>query len=55
MKITMRDMDNRGDDGEPYEFTKGVESVVSYLDGPLRRDLTDAEIGGPDIEDGSRG
>lgn len=51
MKVTMRDMDNRGDDGEPYEFTKGIESVVSYLDGPLRQDLSAPDIGGPDIDD----
>lgn len=39
--ITLRDVDNRDDDGTPYEFTGDTEQVSAYLDGPLRRDLRD--------------
>jgi hypothetical protein len=39
--ITLRDIDNRGDDGAPYEFTGTAEQIIGYLDGPLRRDLRD--------------
>lgn len=38
-KITLRDVDNRDDAGAPFEFTNSPDSVVSYIDGPLRRDL----------------
>lgn len=51
MEITLRDIDNRDDNGAPYEITTSVESVIGYLDGPLRRDLSDQEIGGPDIDE----
>ena len=44
MKIRLRDIDNRGDDGAPYEFTAEPEKVIGYLDGPLRRDLRDPEV-----------
>lgn len=51
MTYTMRDLDNRCDDG-PFEIkTEEVEVVVAYLDGALRSDLSDPEIGGPDIDE----
>ena len=40
MSITLRDIDNRDGDGAPYEFTGTAEEICGYLDGPLRRDLT---------------
>lgn len=39
MSITLRDIDNRDADGAPYEVTTDVESVIGYLDGPLRSDV----------------
>lgn len=36
---TLRDIDNRGDNGEPYEFTGTADEVCGYIDGPLRGDL----------------
>ena len=50
-EITLRDIDNRDDTGKPYEITTAVESVIGYLDGPLRRDLSEPAIGGPDIDE----
>jgi hypothetical protein len=44
VKIKLRDIDNRGDDGAPYEFVGEAEKVVGYLDGPLRRDLRDPAV-----------
>ena len=38
--ITLRDIDNRDGD-EPYQFTGTAEQVCGYIDGPLRRDLTE--------------
>ena len=38
--ITLRDIDNRDGD-EPYQFTGTTEEVCGYIDGPLRRDLTE--------------
>lgn len=49
-EITLRDIDNRDEDGAPYEITVAHESVIGYLDGPLRRDLTDA-VFGEDIDE----
>lgn len=40
-KITLRDVDNRDDNGAPFEFTGTREQIVGYLDGPLRGDLLD--------------
>lgn len=37
----MRDLDNRDDDGAPWEVTDEPEKLIPYLDGPVRRDLTD--------------
>lgn len=35
----LRDIDNRGDDGAPFEFTvPTLTEVVPYVDGPLRGD-----------------
>lgn len=51
MKIIMRDMDNRTDDDGPFVFTGVVEAVVNYIDAPLRNDLSDPDIGGPDIDE----
>lgn len=39
-QITLRDIDNRDGD-EPYQFTGTAEQVCGYIDGPLRRDLTE--------------
>ncbi len=39
-KIRLRDIDNRGDDMAPYEFEGSTETVIGYLNGPLRRDST---------------
>lgn len=41
--IILRDIDNRGEDGVPYEFSGDTNQIVGYLDGPLRRDLRDPE------------
>lgn len=36
----LRDVDNRGDDGEPWEVRSWTLSgFVSYVDGPLRGDV----------------
>ncbi|WP_394254730.1 hypothetical protein [Pseudoclavibacter helvolus] len=37
----LRDMDNRGDDGDPWETTGSLTKLASYVDGPLRGDLRD--------------
>lgn len=37
---TLRDVDNRGPDGEPFETTGTIEQLAAYIDGPLRSDLT---------------
>ena len=37
--ITLRDTDNRNDDGSAYEFTGPPAQIAGYLDGPLRSDL----------------
>ncbi|AWN04179.1 hypothetical protein KNT89_gp66 [Gordonia phage Petra] len=36
----LRDVDNRGPDGEPYEITGAPDELIAYLDGPVRSDLT---------------
>jgi len=51
MKIRMRDLSNIGDDGDPFEFTRGPRSVWTYLDGAVRADLIDPEAKGPIIDD----
>jgi hypothetical protein len=43
-EITLRDVDNRDENGAPYEITVAHESVIGYLDGPLRRDLTEPDL-----------
>ncbi|QDF17512.1 hypothetical protein SEA_PHROSTEDPHLAKE_69 [Gordonia phage PhrostedPhlake] len=35
----LRDVDNRGPDGEPHEITGTPDELIAYLDGPVRRDL----------------
>lgn len=40
---TLRDHDNRDDDGAPYETTGTADQIVGYLDGALRADITDRE------------
>lgn len=37
----LRDMDNRGDDGEPWETKGSLAKLADYVDGPLRGDLRD--------------
>lgn len=37
----LRDIDNRDDDGAPYETVGPLEFLAEYIDGPLRSDLTD--------------
>lgn len=40
----LRDIDNRDDDGAPYEFTvTSLAEMIPYVDGPLRSDITGAE------------
>lgn len=51
MKITLRDIDNRDDAGAPFEFTGDVDSVVRYLDGAVRSDLTDGATAGADLDE----
>lgn len=41
--LRLRDLDNRGDNGEPFEFTGTAQKVIGYLDGPLRGDLVSDE------------
>ena len=37
----LRDMDNRGGDGDPWETTSSTLSgFIGYVDGPLRGDVT---------------
>ena len=37
----LRDIDNRGDDGAPFEFTvPTLAEMVPYVDGALRGDVT---------------
>ena len=36
----LRDVDNRGPDGEPHEITGTPTQLIDYLDGPVRSDLT---------------
>lgn len=40
LTITLRDIDNRDDDGAPFEATGPAEQIIRYLDGALRNDLT---------------
>lgn len=40
-KYVLRDIDNRGDDGEPWETTGTLAELSGYVDGPLRGDLRD--------------
>lgn len=47
---TLRDLDNRGDDDQPFEMRGDLVEIVTYLDGPLRSDLTDPEINGADVD-----
>ena len=36
----LRDIDNRGDDGDPFEFTVStLAEMVPYVDGALRSDV----------------
>ena len=36
----LRDMDNRDDDGAPFEFTTNtLAEMIPYVDGPLRSDV----------------
>ena len=46
----MRDLDNRDEDGAPYEFTGSLDQVAGYLDGPLRSDLTDPAASAADLD-----
>ena len=40
----LRDIDNRGDGGEPWETTSSTLSgFIGYVDGPLRSDVTSDE------------
>ncbi|AOE44083.1 hypothetical protein SEA_BLINO_67 [Gordonia phage Blino] len=39
----LRDVDNRGPDGEPHEVTGAPKDLIAYLDGPVRRDLIGAQ------------
>ena len=40
----LRDIDNRGDDGDPWETTSSTLSgFIGYVDGPLRSDVTSDE------------
>ncbi|QDB74569.1 hypothetical protein SEA_MELBA_65 [Gordonia phage Melba] len=39
----LRDVDNRGPDGEPHEITGTPDELIAYLDGPVRRDLIGAQ------------
>lgn len=39
MRIHLQDPDNRDDMGASYEFTGTVERAITYLDGPVRKDL----------------
>lgn len=36
----MRDLDNRGDDSDPYEIINYPAEIANYVDGPVRSDLT---------------
>lgn len=36
---TLRDINNRGDDGAPWEATGQPKELVAYLNGPVRSDL----------------
>lgn len=38
--LTLRDIDNRDADGAPYEFTGTPTKLISYLNGPVRSDLS---------------
>lgn len=40
---TLRDPDNRGDDGAPYEFTGDADRIAAYLDMLAERDMRSAE------------
>lgn len=40
-QYVLRDVDNRGPDGEPFETTGTLQELANYVDGPLRGDLTD--------------
>lgn len=42
MKVRLRDIDNRDDQGAPYEVVTTLSKAARYIDGPVRRDLTDA-------------
>ena len=42
--ITLRDIDNRDQDGAPFEFTGSADQVIAYIDGALRSDLTEPEL-----------
>lgn len=37
---TLRDIDNRDDDGAPWETTATLPELAGYIDGPLLSDLT---------------
>lgn len=36
--VTLRDVDNRDDDGTPFVLEGTLEQAIAYLDGPVRRD-----------------
>ncbi|MCT2085055.1 hypothetical protein M3D75_02900 [Microbacterium enclense] len=45
MTLTLRDYDNRDDDGAHFETTGTPDQIIGYLDGALRSDLTDPDDG----------
>lgn len=49
-EITLRDVDNRDENGAPYEITAAAESVAEYIGGPLRSDLTEAALHELDLD-----
>lgn len=42
--ITLQDLDNRDDEWTRYQFTGTAEKVIGYIDGPVRRDLTEVAV-----------
>lgn len=48
--MKLRDLDNRDEDGSPFVVIGDLVTIVTYLDGPVRGDLTDPNVGGDDLD-----
>ena len=49
--ITLIDAEDSDEYGVPHTHTMSIASVIGYLDGPVRRDLSDPQFGEPEVDE----